>query len=171
MNDKTKKSADSGLSLPLLSTNDLRGRQSVRASFRLTERAIDTLSILSSLLGIKQKSLFDHMAEDAETLNRIAKELKDSEFEMPERIQKTFVISRKTLECLKRISVESETPRDFLVEYSLKRLIPVVQLEREKHEKRKEILEKLTDYVKEGQKILETAGVRLGEEDPVYQKN
>ena len=38
---------------------DLRGRQSVRATFRLSEPCINAISILSAQLGIKQKSVFD----------------------------------------------------------------------------------------------------------------
>jgi len=42
---------------------DLRGRQSVRTTFKLSERSIDALSILAGQLGIKQKSLFDHLID------------------------------------------------------------------------------------------------------------
>jgi len=40
---------------------DLKGRQSVRATFRLSEDCINAISILSAQLGIKQKSVFDHL--------------------------------------------------------------------------------------------------------------
>ena len=46
--------------MPKPTTLDLRGRQSVRATFRLSEACIDAISILSAQLGIKQKSVFDH---------------------------------------------------------------------------------------------------------------
>jgi endonuclease/exonuclease/phosphatase family metal-dependent hydrolase len=49
------------IDLPLPSSSDLRGRQSVRATFKLSVRAIDALSIVAAHLGIKQKSLFDHL--------------------------------------------------------------------------------------------------------------
>ena len=68
--------------IPRPSSADLRGRQSVRATFKLSERAIDAMSIVAVHLGIKQKSLFDHLIEDMQSLTRV---------------QKTFVISRKTL--------------------------------------------------------------------------
>lgn len=158
------------LSLPQPSSSDLRGRQSVRATFKLTEQAIDALSILSVHLGIKQKSLFDHMIEDAKALNQIAKELQVLEFDLPDRIQKTFVLSRRTLSCLERVSKASDTSRDALVEYSLHRLLPLIEREREKHGKRKEVLNSLTGYVKEGRKILEKARRILGEDDPVYER-
>lgn len=168
MKKNRKKQSPGELSLPQPSSSDLRGRQSVRATFKLTAQAIDALSILSVHLGIKQKSLFDHMIEDAKVLNQIAKELQTLEFDLPDRIQKTFVLSRKTLSCLERVSKSSDTSRDALVEYSLHRLLPLIEREREKHEKRKEVLHLLTDYVKEGRKVLEKAKRILGEDDPVY---
>jgi hypothetical protein len=57
---------------------DLRGRQSVRAKFRLSEDCIDAISILSAQLGIKQKSIFDHIIEDAQVLKNVPRELRDT---------------------------------------------------------------------------------------------
>ncbi len=170
MKRKQKKESADMFSLPQPSSFDLRGRQSVRATFRLTAQAINALSIVSIHLGIKQKSLFDHLIEDSQALSQIARELQALEFDQPDRIQKTFVLSRRTLSCLDRVSKESDTSRDALVEYSLHRLLPLIEKEREKHEKRKDVLNILTGYVNEGRKILERAGEILGEEDPVCER-
>ena len=167
---KAKKQTDKGSPLPQPSSSDLRGRQSVRATFRLSERAIEALSIVSVHLGIKQKSLFDHLIEDNEVLNRVARELQSMEFDLPGRIQKTFVLNKRTLLSLDRVSKASETSRDALVEYSVKRLFPVIAQERERHEKRKDILKAIGVYVREGQRILDKTRQTLGEEDPVYEK-
>ena len=59
MKDREDKSWMDDGSLPQPSPDDLRGRQSVRATFRLSAKAIDAMSIVSVHLGIKQKSLFD----------------------------------------------------------------------------------------------------------------
>ena len=56
--------------------NDLRGRQSVRATFKLSAICIDAISIVAGQLGIKQKSLFDHLFQDAASLRDIARKLK-----------------------------------------------------------------------------------------------
>jgi len=158
------------ISLPRPSSSDLRGRQSVRATFRLTEDAINTLSILSIQLGIKQKSLFDHLLEDDESLDLIAREIESEIFNPPNRVQKTYVLSKRTLACLERISRSYRTPRDALVEYSIRRLLPLINREREKHQKRKEILVKLGEFLKEGEKILKDSREYLGEEDPVHDR-
>ena len=92
------------IELPQPDTEDLRGRQSVRATFKLSSRAIEALSIVAVHLGIKQKSLFDHLIEDVQTLNTIAQEIEADHFRTMGRVQKTFVISRRTLVCLDEIS-------------------------------------------------------------------
>ena len=153
--------------LPLPSGQDLRGRQSVRATFKLSARAIEALSIVAVHLGIKQKSLFDHLIEDAQSLKLIAREIELERFGSLRRIQKTFVVSRKTLSSLDETSRRFNAPRDALVEYSIQRLMPVITRERERHRKRKEILGEMNEYLANGLEILQKSRMLLGEEDPV----
>ena len=56
--------------------SELKERQSTRATFRLSEGCIDAISIVATQMGIKQKSLFDHLAEDMESLKSIAEEIR-----------------------------------------------------------------------------------------------
>ncbi len=155
------------MELPLPSPDDLRGRQSVRATFKLSNRAIDALSIVAAHLGIKQKSLFDHLIEDVEALNFIAKEFEAEQFRSTQRIQKTYVISRRTLSYLEQISSEFDAPRDALVEYSIQRLMPVINRERKKHHQRKQVLEAVNAHLEDGLSLLEKTRNLLGENDPV----
>ena len=69
---------DMSIYMSKASTLDLRGRQSVRATFRLSEECISAISILSTQLGIKQKSVFDHLMEDAQVLKNVARELRNT---------------------------------------------------------------------------------------------
>ena len=170
MAKRTKFTISESISLPLPSAEDLRGRQSVRATFKLSSRAIDALSIVAVHLGIKQKSLFDQLIEDAGSLSHIAREIESDDFSSLERVQKTYVISRKTLRSLEDISRQFDAPRDALVEYSIQRLLPVIAREREKHQKRKEILQDINTHFEEGLKILNKTRDLLGENDPVYTK-
>jgi len=164
-NDRTWMNSDD---LPLPSPHDLRGRQSVRATFKLSAKAIDTMSIVSVHLGIKQKSLFDHLIEDARSLSHIAREIESEKFRNLSRVQKTFVISRRTLSCLDEISKQFQAPRDALVEYSIQRLLPVIAQERERHRRRKEILNDINEHLADGLKILQKTRSLLGEDDPVF---
>lgn len=150
-------------------TADLRGRQSVRTTFKLSERSIEALSILAGQLGIKQKSLFDHLVQDTQALKRIAQE-----FEVfsgrTQRVAKTYVVSRKSLESLEKVSMQYDTPRDALVEYSIERVLPLLAREKEKHHRRKLLLKELQDYLQRGARLLHHAEEDLGQDDPVFQE-
>ena len=156
--------------IPRTSSADLRGRQSVRATFKLSERAIEAMSVVAVHLGIKQKSLFDHLIEDMQSLKLIAREVEPERFSTINRVQKTFVISRKTLSSLDETSRQFNAPRDALVEYSIQRLMPVINRERERHRKRKEILGDMNEHLENGLELLEKSRSWLGADDPVSVK-
>jgi hypothetical protein len=158
------------LSLPRTRTSELRGRQSVRATFKLTEACIGAISIVAAHLGIKQKSLFDHLVEDIGALNSIAGELKNISLRSHSRVQKTYVISRRSLYSLDEVSKSHNAPRDALVEYAVQRLLPVIVNEQKKHETRKEILAEITEHFNTGRSLLKRLERSLGHEDPLYSK-
>jgi hypothetical protein len=162
---------DMDITISRSSALDLRGRQSVRATFRLSESCIDAISILSAQLGIKQKSVFDHLMEDAQVLKELARELTETELDrLGNRIQKTFVISRRSLSFLDSISDEFDAPRDALVEYSVRRLLPVIANERKRHEKRKKLFAEISNHFDEGRQLLSKADEMLSSDDPVVSK-
>jgi len=149
---------------------DLRGRQSVRATFRLSAACIDAISILAAQLGIKQKSVFDHLMEDNQILERMASRLENDKFNRNGRIQKTYVISRRSLTDLEKISKEYNASRDALVEQSIRRLLPLIAREREKHDKRKDLWADITRHFKDGEAMVLEAMNKLGEDDPIVDK-
>ena len=168
MVERKRGSLEQGIVAPSLS--ELRGRQSVRATFKLSGKAIEAISIAAAHMGIKQKSLFDHLIDDVELLAVVAREIESKRFLMLKRVQKTFVLSRRTLCSLEEVSKDSNTPRDALVEYSIARLLPVIEEERKKHEKRKKILMEIGKYLEQGEEISEKADKALGEEDMLSEK-
>ena len=170
MKKDKEKQLDISISVSRPSTMDLRGRQSVRATFRLSEACIDAITILSAQLGIKQKSVFDHLMEDAQVLKNVARELEDTQFDRHGRIQKTFVISRRSLSFLDMISSKHNAPRDALVEYSVRRLLPIIADERKKHEKRKELLGEISNHFNDGETLLSKAEELLGGDDLIVNK-
>ena len=167
MKKNKRKHPNVEISISNPSTMALRGRQSVRATFRLSEGCIDAISILAAQLGIKQKSIFDHLMEDAQILKDMASELENSEFDRHERIQKTYVISRRSLSFLDTVSSEYDAPRDALVETSIRRLLPIIATERKKHEKRKVILTEISSHFEKGRKLLSKAEEMLGTDDQI----
>ncbi|MFO7750597.1 MAG: hypothetical protein R6V54_10945 [Desulfobacteraceae bacterium] len=146
---------------------DLRGRQSVRATFKLSQRAIEALSLVAVHLGIKQKSLFDHLIEDVSALGKVADEVRMRQFNKIHRVQKTYVLSRKTLDALELISKDHGTPRDALVEYSIKRLESLILAEKSKHEKRKALFDEVIHHFEEGNILLDRSKMALGSDDPL----
>jgi hypothetical protein len=167
MDKESEKEGQPRFPLPRTSTSDLRGRQSVRATFKLSGGCLEAISIVSRHLGIKQKSLFDHLMEDIHSLSLIARGIVPENYRREARIQKTFVISRRSLTALDKIASDYNTPRDALVEFSVHRLLPIIEREREKHARRKEIVGEIRQHFLAGKKMLQNVTQALGEEDPV----
>lgn len=145
---------------------DLRGKQSVRATFKLSQKAIDAIGLVAIHMGIKQKSLFDHIIEDHRALDELAQTIRIRQFKQIERKQKTFVLSRKTIEALTTISETYNMPRDALVEYSIKKLESVIQTEKLRHGERKKLALKMADRFEAVNALYRETAERLGPEDP-----
>ncbi len=166
MDEKREKS---GRGAVHLTVDDLKKKQSVRATFRLSPHVIKLLSVTACQLGIKQKSLFDQLIEDSGVLGQVARDAEEYHREKTECQQKTFVISRSSLLSLNKIAKRENVPRDFLVEVSIKRLLPIVDSELERHKKRKRMLADMKDYLYRGQQLLTKIGEELGEDDLLYE--
>ncbi len=154
-------------SMTFVTSSGLRGRQSVRATFKLSSGCIEAISIVAAQLGIKQKSLFDHLAQDSESLNAIAKEVQNARVGAENRVQKTYVISRSSLSLLDEISRAFNAPRDALVEFSVRRLLPVIDNEQKKYEMRKAAFAGIRQHLNKGTHLLEKLIEQMGEDDPV----
>ncbi len=149
-----------------LSLHSLRGRQSVRVTFKLTPATIDLLSVMASQLGIKQKTLFDHLIERQELHHHLNKGQKYGGEEQS-RKQKTFVLSQESLDTLNSLAEQYHAPRNLLVEMAVRRLLPVLNEEQKKHEKRKVILQELNKELQQNYRLLDQAEKMLGAKDPV----
>jgi hypothetical protein len=151
-----------------ISFDDLRKKQSVRATFKLPEDVIDLLGVIAGQLGIKQKSLLDQLIEDKALLARLAKENHQDPQEEAARRQKTFVISRSSLRSINDVAKKQNISRDTLVEVSIKRLLPIIETELEKHIIRKTLLKEMKNYLKLGENLCEKAHKLLGKDDVLY---
>jgi hypothetical protein len=145
---------------------ELRGKQSVRATFKLSQKAIDSIGLVAIHMGIKQKSLFDHIIEDMAALDDLAKTIRIRQFKKIPRKQKTFVLSRKTIDALSAISETYSMPRDALVEYSVKKLESVILAEKIRHGERKKLHAEMNAHFIKGEALFKHATEVLGEEDP-----
>ena len=149
------------------SFDTLKGMQSVRATFTLPKHTINLLSAVANQLGVKQKSIFDHLVEDKETLDQIADEAQNYQPKRHKRKQKTFVLSRNCLSALDTFAREYRLPRDVLVEFSIKQLHPVIAQEKKRHENRKTLLNEMENFRKLGSQFMDNARSLVGDDDIV----
>ena len=149
-----------------LSADTLKGRQSVRATFKLPSQMIELLSLAANQLGLKQKSLFDQLVEDREILEQVASAAENYRPLQEHRQQKTYVVSRNSLGALDYVAKTHRLPRDLLVELSIQRLLPVISSEQEKQQNRKQVLGEMEGYLRQGFELLAKTQQMLGAEDP-----
>ena len=150
-----------------ITADDLRQKQSVRATFKLPQQTISLLSVVARQLGVKQKSLFDQLNDNPKALSQLVRDSHGFVRDSKDRQQKTFVISRNALLSVNQTAKEENISRDLLVELSISRLVPVAVNELEKHEKRKALLEDMEKHLQQGKKILRKADKLLGADDPL----
>jgi hypothetical protein len=169
MQKKRQGKKSSEFVLPKMTTLALQGKQSVRASFKLSEACIRIINIVAKQLGIKQKSLFDHLVEDMASLEAIAEKTGPLTRENGHFVQKSYIISRKTLLTLSEVSRKHHISRDVLVERSVQRLLPIIEKEKENHRKRKGMIRAVEAYLENGNAILAQIKQNVGKDDPMYQ--
>jgi len=151
-----------------ISFDELRKKQSVRATFKLPQEIIDLLGVIAGQLGIKQKSLLDQLVEDTSLLVKLVQENNQTHEEQTTRRQKTFVISRSSLRSINDIAKKQSISRDALVEISIKRLLPIIETELEKHIVRKTIFKEMNSYLRINENLLEKTRNLLGKDDVLY---
>lgn len=171
MSKKNKAPSIDPLSLiPKASATELRGRQSIRVAFKLTPSCIEAMNILGAHLRLKPKSLFDHMVQERNTLEAIAAQARPSRQNDRARVTKTYVISRDAALALDEVAHDLNLSRDWLVETSVQRLMPLIQKEQVRHDARKILLAKMERHLKDGRKISAEMDKELGRNDPMCDK-
>jgi hypothetical protein len=162
-NAKTKNKS----SLLLKNASDLMKHKSIRATFRISPEFIEALSFLSAQLGLKQKSLFDHLLEDTDSLLAIVHSNPQKNIENKRRIQKTFVLSQKSLSSLDNVLNQVEASRDDLVEFAIRRLLPILTKERDLQRKRENALSKIAEHFEHSNQLLAEIEKMMGKNDPL----
>ncbi len=157
----------SALKVSEISFDELRKKQSVRATFKLSQETIDLLGMIAAQLGIKQKSLLDQLMEDTSLLARLARSAQAPE-DKDARRQKTYVLSRSSLRSLNDIARHQKISRDTLVEISVRRLLPIIESELKKHIIRKTLLKEMKNYLHLEEELREKAQKLLGKDDVLY---
>jgi hypothetical protein len=168
MTNKFSEKSNTSLTLPKMSSTALKGKQSVRTSFKLSEGCIQAISIVATQLGIKHRSLFDYLVEDTDSLEALAKEIVDKEPAKNKGSQKSFIVSRETLRVIDSLCEKLKISRDTLIELSVRRLLPIIEKEMQGHSKRKELFELVNKHYQESRNVLDSIKKSVGKEDPAY---
>ena len=151
-----------------LDPEELRAKQSVRTTFRLTEKTINLLKVAAKHLAIKQKTLLDQLIEDEKTLNLLADDAITHARNENKCRPKTLVLSQKALDLIEKISYIYDIPRDFLIELSVARLASYINSLAQTHAKRRDLLGELDQYKTQLTDMAEKAGKML-QDDDVFQ--
>jgi len=154
--------------LQLDNFSDLLGKKSVRATLWLRPEVISVLRILSTQLGIKQKSLFDFLMEDMKALHSIAKSLVDGRLDKDKRIRKTLVVSHKSLSTLQAVAEQFSVSRDDIVELLIQRLLPVFEKEHRRQGNRERAVAKIKEHFNQGMPLMDEIRRLVGEQDSLY---
>lgn len=168
MANKINKKASNGQILPKMTSLALKGKQSVRTRFKLTDACIQAINIVSTQLGLKHRSLFDYLVEDTDALKTIANDIVKNDDNSAEKCLKSYIISRETLKLIDDMCEDLSISRDTLIENSVRRLLPIIEKEIENHRKRKDMLEMVKNHFKDGNTVLRKIKDRVGVDDPIY---
>jgi len=168
MAKKSNKIAASAVTLPRMTTLALKGKQSVRTSFKLSEGCIQAINIVATQLGIKHLSLFDYLVEDTVSLEILAREIVKKELSKKKGSQKSFIVSRDTLKVIDGLCEKLNISRDTLIELSVRRLLPIIEKEMKSHQKRKELFALVDKQYQDSRKVLDLIKKGVGLEDPAY---
>ena len=168
MTNKFSQKAKTSLNLPKMSSTALKGKQSVRTSFKLSEGCIQAINIVATQLGIKHRSLFDYLVEDTDSLETLAKEIVDKNPTNDKGSQKSFIVSRETLQVIDSLCEKLKISRDTLIELSIRRLLPIIEKEMEGHRKRKELFDLVDKQYQDSKKVLDMIKKSVGAQDPAY---
>lgn len=148
--------------------DQLMGKKSVRATFKLRPEAVKIISVLAAQLGIKQKSLFDYLMEDEDALRAIAASSPADTAEKAQRVQKTFVVSQKSLTTLGVVTKHSPASRSELIERSIQRLLPVFEKERERQDKREQAFTMIENHFKQADVLFNEIKQLVGKDDFLF---
>jgi hypothetical protein len=145
--------------------HELIAKQSVRTTFKLSEKTINLLKVAAGHLGIKQKTLLVQLLEDKKALDLLADDAITYARDENKCRPKTLVLSQKALDQIETVSSYWEIPRDYLIELSVARLTSYVNSLALTHEKRGLLMEELDRHNTHVSDLFKKAGTMLEEDD------
>lgn len=176
---------------------DLRDRQSVRTTFKISQDSVETIGILAKHHGVSFKEIFDNLStqflkerflkklankeelEQAPLLQQLAhiaeKYMAQKGDQYADRqkglVRKSQVVSRGALRTLNEVSKEYQIPRDLLVDWSLvimrDKFEKDIKATREKYQEAYEIIAELNSHASNA---VEKLWELLDPDDPILER-
>jgi hypothetical protein len=84
------------------------------------------------------------------------------------RIHKTFVVSQRSLTTLDNVTKHSSASKDDLIERSIHRLLPILEKERIRQQRRAAVLTRIAEHFKQGKALAEDVKAKVGADDTLY---
>ncbi|MEN8140206.1 MAG: hypothetical protein ABFR97_03185 [Thermodesulfobacteriota bacterium] len=150
-----------------LTLKQLRAKQSVRVTFKLSPETIVLLRSMAGQLGIRQKTLFDQLIAASDLMAGGTPASPGAAPEPQRRRQKTFVLSQETVDTLNQLARRHNVPRNLLVEMFIHRLRPILAEEQERHGLRRQLLPDLAQQTAAMADLQARARRLLGSDDPL----
>ena len=113
--------------------------------------------------------MFDYLLEDSDSLIAIARSNPRKNIEKKSRIQKTFVISKKSLSSLENLLSKVDASRNDLVEYAIQRLLSILLKERSQQKNREMALAQIAQHFEQSQELMHEIAKSIGNDDPLYE--
>jgi hypothetical protein len=85
-----------------------------------------------------------------------------------QRIQKTFVVSQRSLTALDTVAKRSAATRNDLIERSIQRLLPILEKERIRQQQRTEALSLIAAHFSQGKALVDNVRALVGDDDSIY---
>jgi hypothetical protein len=155
---------------------DLSGRQSVRTTFKLSQKAYDDIVWLANHHNITLKDVFDILCsklessqEDDTLIKMVAKSIRIDNFNASiDAIRKTHVITKNSLAILDELSKEYQVPRDALVEKAIMTFKALIDANLQKAiENHKKALDIVSKFWSNSEDVEHQLKKLLGDDDPI----
>lgn len=146
-------------------------KESKRTTFKLSKHSLNAIDWIVENYGIPAKEVFDIFNSSEDFINHVIEVAKNNEDDDLSRERKTFVISKKTLNHLNRISKSEDVQRDIMVEKMV--LIYKALLEkhlREEAQNEKEALKIISGLLNQTEKTENRLKKILDRENPILSR-
>lgn len=160
------KELKNAITLPVAKKNN------VRTTFNLSRQGHDAINEAAKAFGKTNAEMFDEMLGIYKLISESNIDLSSLSKDAKNKTRKTYVINKKTLSEITRISDKLKIPRDILIDNLAQTVKKIIELiASKKNEKYSNILKKIINpFWIEAKKIEKILIKELGDDDPVVNR-